>query len=61
MNSSHGMPEPQRLRVEVMKRTGYVVEKVQPKAVRVRRGNDVQLVLLDGSNKRAIGGEKHGF
>lgn len=55
MNRSHAMTELQRIKVEQLLAQGFRVDREEPSVVRMSRGQDARLVLMNGSEKRAGG------
>lgn len=58
MNRSHSMTLPQRVIVDQLKADGFAVDQEQNTVVRMKRGNDVRLVQMDGSQKRGAGARR---
>lgn len=58
MNRSNSMTLPQRAIVSQLKADGFVIDQEQNSVVRMKRGNDVRLVQMDGQMKRGIGAKR---
>lgn len=58
MNRSRSMTMPQRVIVEQLKADGFAVVEEENTVVRMKRGNDYRLVLMNGSQKRAAEGKR---
>lgn len=54
MNRSHSMTMPQRVIVDQLKADGFAVVK-EGASVCMKRGNDVRLVCMNGTQKRGSG------
>lgn len=58
MNRSRSMTLPQRVIVSQLKADGFAVDQEENTVVRMRRGNDVRIVQMDGAVKRALGAKR---
>lgn len=58
MNRSRSMTLPQRVIVSQLKADGFAVDQEENTVVRMKRGNDVRLVQMDGTQKRGIGARR---
>ncbi len=58
MNRSNSMTLTQRAVVNQLLADGFRVDEEENKVVRMKRGNDYRIVLLNGTQKRAVGGKR---
>jgi len=58
MNRSSSMTLTQRAVVNQLLADGFRVDEEETKVVRMKRGNDCRIVLLNGTQKRAVGGKR---
>lgn len=58
MNRSRSMTLPQRVIVSQLKAEGYAVDEEENTVVRMKRGNDVRIVQMDGTQKRGLGARR---